>query len=76
MTALKGPVKLVVVIAIFIIVLVVFASLNSVPQNPQTQPTRESAIPAGAVKVTVETDLHPPILYSTDWNQPVQYQVR
>ena len=71
MTALKGPVKLVVVIAIFIIVLVVFASLNSVPQNPQAPPTRESAIPAGAIKVTVETDLHPPILYSTDWNQPV-----
>lgn len=71
MTALKGPVKLVAVIAIFIIVLVVFASLNSAPQNPQAPPTRESAIPAGAIKVTVENDLHPPILHSTEWNQPV-----
>ncbi|MBE0480535.1 MAG: PD40 domain-containing protein [Dehalococcoidia bacterium] len=33
--------------------------------------TREQAIPSTAVKITPETDVHPPILHSTEYEQPV-----
>jgi len=33
--------------------------------------TREQAIPATAVKVTPETDVHPPILHSDEYEEPV-----
>ena len=32
---------------------------------------RESRIPSSQVKITPETDLHPPILHSDDYEQPV-----
>jgi hypothetical protein len=55
-----------------LVVLLVLASLSSTPnENNQTAPTRESAIPLNAVKASADKDLHPPILHSDDWNQPV-----
>jgi hypothetical protein len=33
--------------------------------------TRLESIPADAVKMTPETDQHPPILHSSDWEEPV-----
>lgn len=33
--------------------------------------SREEAIPDDAIKITPETDLFPPILHSTDWNEPI-----
>lgn len=62
-------------ICIVIVAAVVFVGLNLNPpqETPETPelPTRESAIPAGAVKMTPDADLHPPILHSDEWNQPV-----
>lgn len=34
-------------------------------------PSREAAIPAGAVKITPATDAYPPILHSEEWEAPV-----
>jgi hypothetical protein len=45
--------------------------LYSRPSEQNTAPTRESAIPKEAVKITPETDAFPPILYSNEWMQPV-----
>jgi hypothetical protein len=73
----KGSAKpyMLVAICIVIVAAVVFAGLNLNPPQETLEtpelPTRESAIPAGAVKMTPETDLHPPILHSDEWNQPV-----
>lgn len=40
--------------------------------EPQTPiPSRESKIPAGAVKMGPEDDLHPPILHAQGWEEPV-----
>lgn len=62
-------------ICIVIVAAVVFVGLNLNPprETPETPelPTRESVIPAGAVKMTPDADIHPPILHSDEWNQPV-----
>lgn len=74
MTILKKAAKIVAVLTLVVITLVTLASLTSTPnENNQTTPTptRESAIPLNAAKVSVDQDLHPPILHSDDWNQPV-----
>jgi hypothetical protein len=74
MTAFKRATTIVGVLILIVIVLVVvvLAGLSSKPnEDSQTPPTRESAIPSAAVKVSVAEDLHPPILYSDDWNNPV-----
>jgi len=42
---------------------------KSVPSYPTK--TRLESIPADAVKMTPETDQHPPILHSSDWEEPV-----
>jgi hypothetical protein len=66
MTQPRGSAKLLFdVIAICIVVAAVFVGLNL--QSAQTlgnteTPNRESSIPAGAVKMTLETDLFPPFL--------------
>ena len=36
-----------------------------------TEPTREEAIPADAVKVTPDTDLYPPVVHSASWADPI-----
>jgi hypothetical protein len=71
----RGSAKLLfAVIAICIVVIAVFTGLNlqpaQTPENSET-PDRESSIPAGAVKMTPETDLYSPILHSNEWMQPV-----
>lgn len=72
MTVLKGSAKIAVAIILIVIVLIVLAGFSSNPhENNQTPPTRESALHPDAVKVSVDEDLHPPILHSDDWNQPV-----
>ena len=72
MTTLQKGAKIAAILTLVVIVLVALASLNSTPnENNQTTPTRESAISPNAVKVSVDQDLHPPILHSDDWNQPV-----
>jgi hypothetical protein len=42
-------------------------------QSPLSYPSisRESKIPSLAEKITPETDAHPPILYSDEWNDPI-----
>jgi hypothetical protein len=69
----KASAKLFALIAILIVVVVaVIVHLNlDQPQETPELPTRESAIPAGAVKMTPETDFYPPILHSDEWMQPV-----
>jgi len=54
-----------------IIVIVVLYNVLSVPSPQNTLPSRESAIPSDAVKMMPDTDIHPPILHSTEWMDPV-----
>jgi len=55
-----------------VVALIVVAVLSRQPtQNTQPPPTRESAIPTGAVKMAPETDELPPVLHSDEWMQPV-----
>jgi len=71
----KASAKVYALIAILIVVVVaviVHFNLNqSQPQETPELPTRDSAIPADAIKMTPETDFHPPILHSDEWMQPV-----
>jgi len=74
MTASKGVAKvhfvLTIVGVVAALVLVgLFSGLRPVEESPL--PTRESAIPVDAVKMTPETDSFPPILHSDEWMQPV-----
>lgn len=55
---------------ILAIMAVIILSMQPTP-NEQQPPTRESAIPIGAVKMAPETDNYPPILHSEEWMQPV-----
>ncbi len=71
MKPLKRSAKLFAAVFAVIIVLLVLVGLNQKPAETAQTPTRESAIPAGAVKVTAETDLYPPVLHLSEWNQPV-----
>ena len=74
MSASKGSAKLYVLglICIIAVLTAFFIVLNSnQPQENPELPTRESAIPADAVKMTPETDSYPPILHSDEWMQPV-----
>jgi len=74
MAASKGSAKpyvlgIICVLVVFTAVLVTLI-LNP-PHVPPMTPTRESSIPADAVKMMPETDIHPPILHSDDWSQPI-----
>lgn len=72
MTALKWPAKVAAILIVVLIIIVVFVGLSSkLNDTNQTIPTRQSTIPSNAIKVSGSEDLHPPILYSNDWNQPV-----
>jgi hypothetical protein len=66
------------VVSVGILLLLAGAGCASVPASPTPTPTaratlpeRESRIPADAVKVTAETDEHPPLAVSSEFNQPV-----
>jgi hypothetical protein len=74
MQASKGGTKLLIGLAIIVILVVVILASHYIGlfgQNAVSPPTRESAIPKDAVKMTPETDAFPPILYSDEWMQPV-----
>jgi hypothetical protein len=74
MAASEASAKLYVIGAICILAVLttLFIGLNSNPsQETPELPTRDSTIPAGAVKMTPETDFYPPLLHSDEWLQPV-----
>ena len=74
MTTSKGSAKLYIIGVICIVVIVTAAFIivkNYPPQETPELPTRESAIPEAALKMTPESDIHPPILHSDEWSQPV-----
>lgn len=74
MFGLKAVSKLLVVLLVVCIITVFVAViiLSTQPkENGPILPTRESAISSNAVKMTPETDLHPPILHSEEWMQPI-----
>jgi hypothetical protein len=54
------------------IVIVVLYNVLSIPSPQTTLPSRESAIPNDAVKMTSDTDIYPPLLHSTEWMDPVR----
>ncbi len=59
-------------ICVLVVLIGVFAALSFFPpQEIAVAISRESKISTGAVKLTPETDLHPPILNSEGWKQPV-----
>ena len=62
--------KVVLLVLAVILVLIVFSTLISEDEELEI-PSRESMIPAGAVKMTPETDRHPPITVSDEYEQPV-----
>jgi hypothetical protein len=71
----KASAKVFALVAILIVVVVaVIVHFNINQQQEQETPelpTRDSAIPSGAVKMTPETDFYPPILHSDEWMTPV-----
>jgi hypothetical protein len=69
----KASAKVYALLAIFIVIIVaVIVHFNfNQPQEAPELPTRDSAIPASAVKITPEADFYPPILHSDGWLQPV-----
>ena len=74
MSTSKGSAKLYIigVVCIVAIVTTAFIIVKNFPtQETPELPTRESTIPEAAVKMTPEADIHPPILHSNEWSQPV-----
>jgi len=68
---LPKALKIVAVLLIVVIVFVVVINIMNTPPIQQQLRDRLTAIPQNAVKMTPETDLHPPILHSTEWENPV-----
>ena len=58
-------------VCIILALVAVIVLSNQPAENGQPSPTRQSAIPYGALKMTPEMDGHPPILHSDEWMQPV-----
>ncbi len=76
MSASKAAGKLLyglLIVGVVIAVVAVGLYSGFLAQNRQQMPprTRESAIPSDAVKMTPTTDVHPPILHSSEWDGPV-----
>jgi len=69
----KGSAKLYVIgiICILAVLAAAFLVLKFYSQQETPEITRESVIPAAAVKMAPEADLYPPILHSDEWSQPV-----
>ena len=53
------------------LVLFITGCMNNEGSHNQQTTDRESKIPSDIAKVTPETDVHPPQLYSNEWNEPV-----
>jgi hypothetical protein len=60
-------------IAVVLALVVLIAALSGLTSNDSTGdvPSRYEIIPDDAVKMTVQTDLYPPILHSDEWSTPV-----
>jgi hypothetical protein len=60
-------------ILLFIILFLSVILSGCTQQTPLSYPSisRESKIPPSSEKITPETDVHPPLLYSNEWNEPV-----
>ena len=74
MSTSKGSAKLYIigVACIVAIVTAAFIIVKNFPlQETPELPTRESAISVDARKMMPEADIHPPILHSNEWSQPV-----
>lgn len=71
MLSSRAVIKIAAGILAAIIVIVVLYNVLSIPSPQNTLPSRESAIPPDAVKMTPDTDIHPPILHSAEWTTPV-----
>jgi hypothetical protein len=58
---------------LFILLLFNGVLIGCMEQSSQSYPSisRESTIPSSAEKITPETDAHPPLLYSDEWNEPI-----
>jgi hypothetical protein len=57
-------------VLLFLVLFITGCVNNEGSHNQQTL-DRESKIPSDIVKVTPEIDVHPPQLYSDEWNEPV-----
>ncbi len=60
-----------------LIIILILAILINGCNKEQTRIDRESKIPENAIKITPETDKHPPILHSEDYYEPepLQYPI-
>jgi hypothetical protein len=60
-------------ITLILATVILMAVLGGLDSNGSTgdTPSRYEAIPDGAVKMTPQTDLHPPVLHSDEWSTPV-----
>ena len=66
---MKG--KILAVILVLAIGIPLLAWVSQLDMTPIDIPSRESMIPVDVVKVTPETDLHPPMAISDEYEQPV-----
>lgn len=59
--------KIQTILAVFLI-LFLFSGCTA---KAEVQKSREETIPSNAVKMTPQTDVYPPKLYSLEWNEPI-----
>lgn len=59
------------VVCVMVALVIIVVVSRQPAENIQPLPTRESAIPTGAVKMTPDIDELPPVLHSDEWMQPV-----
>jgi len=63
--------RLMILGVLLFLVLFITGCVNNEGSHNQQTLDRESKIPSDIAKVTPETDVHPPQLYSDEWNEPV-----
>ena len=66
----KEPRLMILCFLLFLVLFITGCVNNKMSHNQQTT-DRESKIPSDIAKVTPETDVNPPRLYSDEWNEPV-----
>jgi hypothetical protein len=57
--------------ALIVVAVVLRLNFNPAENVNSPLPSRESAVPEAAVKMSPSDDIFPPILHSDEWNQPV-----
>ena len=67
----KKWIAVVAVVVVVVFLLAVIAITANKPAEVIGQEDRLAVIPATAVKMTPDTDLHKPVVHSSDWSQPV-----